>query len=600
MKQRPAQWSMARARQRAPKGRRPFRCCVSYSGSPHQLPLQWIVPQAASCLRRGCVPRARPCRDGGFLCRCLMRQCVDGPFARVFCPWPCATLLTVHALASYARAAIQWDWCYDNAKLTRGATPQLRPMPFEGNMRAALDNVHTSHFPGRDDTRTDASSPCQRDDASVAHRDLSARFVGPWSHRPAVTRSGVNKRAEPAGGWAPGGGQVRLASSVVTMNGVAVSSSAKSGAVKSGSTYAQASWHTQERGAEESASKPSAGDGAADDVRGGGQMRNGRGCAKDVLQPLAQARRSAGDEPSACGGDEALGGASAASAAAEGLPRQCPLPQPLPKGAASAQGSGATGNGGSGAHAGGVGGHAFTKIRPSAATTFADRERQRFGSSAPAHSSAAANVFVVGSALGDAPVAAERVPQRRMTRSRGAMRSGETKLSGPDPEAMAAIRAIDPWDKPPAGIAGIPILANPGGDAGNASNSSSVTVCMSPLSMHALLMAQKSKPTALAPARASSPKRPAIRRFSLFVSAACAIAHQSRLHASLLFCPPPPPPLVMPRGLGLCLHLLCPLLFQRPAPYACLCVWLLCVRGIMGGVPRWHGGLICALISVWP
>jgi hypothetical protein len=313
-----------------------------------------------------------------------------------------------------------------------------------------------TNFPARDEMWADGCSPSRRNDALIAPGELRNRFTGPWMHRSGVTRSGASTRAKPAaasvagGGQVPGGGQVcRLASSVVTMNGIATS---RSSATKGADVFLHAASHRHDRDAGLSMSPVA--DGVAEEV---GVM----------------------------------------------LPLQLSSPQDT---------GGAPGGESSGANAGGV---IFTKARPS--TTFADRERQRFGawSTAVAHSSCSPDVFVVGSAaFADVPPANERGLARRLSRSRGAMRSGELKMSGSDLEVMADHR-WDAWNAPPAGIAGISITAN-GGDGGNSFRNSSVTVCMSPLIMRSLMSAPKDK-SAPAPSQATSAKHSPLRRLCVYL-----------------------------------------------------------------------------------
>ena len=302
-------------------------------------------------------------------------------------------------------------------------------------------------------------SPRQRNNASIAPGELANHFTGPRMRSFGVTRSGASTRAKPAAISLAGGGQVcRLASSVVTMNGIATSSSGMSSATKGADGSLQAASHRQDRDTEEFLSRSPVADGVAEEVRVIGHLQ------------LSS-----------------------------------------PKGT-----GGASGGGSSGANAGGVGSQVFTKARPST-TTFADRERQRFGawSTAVSHSSSSPDVFVVGSAaFAYVPPANERGMASRMSRSRGAMRSGELRMSGSDLEVMTDPR-WDAWSTPPAGIAGISITAN-GGDGGNSFRNSSVTVCMSPLNMRSLLSAQKDK-SAPAPTQATSVKYSPLRRLCAYL-----------------------------------------------------------------------------------
>lgn len=312
-----------------------------------------------------------------------------------------------------------------------------------------------TNFPGGNEMWTHDCSLRQRNNASIASGELGNRVTGPWMHRFGVTRSGASTRAKPAAISVAGGGQVcRLASSVVTMNGIATSSSGKSSAAKGADVSLQAASHRHDRDTEEFFSRSPVADGMAEEVR-------------------------------------VMGALQLSS----------------PKGT-----GGAPGGGSSGANAGGVG----SQARPST-TTFADRERQRFGawSTAVAHSSSSPDVFVVGSAaFADVPPANERGMASRMSRSRGAMRSGENKMSGPDVEVVADPR-WDAWNAPPAGIAGISITAN-GGDGGNSFRNSSVTVCMSPLNMRSLMHAQKDK-SAQAPTQATWAKYSPLRRLCVYL-----------------------------------------------------------------------------------
>jgi hypothetical protein len=230
-------------------------------------------------------------------------------------------------------------------------------------------------------------------------------------------------------------------------------------------------WCTQDRDSEDGGARGvsncGAGEGGTEDAGGGGgacgsgrsltKEGSNRGLTKEVLlMPLALRKASAedaslegvglGSQGSFSDGapgrrssaippntGQALDQASTLSVLAvsqsELLTHFLSSPQAKPSGCMP---GGGAGGGAGGVAGGGAGCHVFTRMRPST-TTFADRERQRFGSW-PKDASASwplsahesnTDVFVAGSAIGDASASLHsRVLKSRATRSRAGRRGG--------------------------------------------------------------------------------------------------------------------------------------------------------------------------------